>query len=55
MKVKMKVNIEFWKQSTKDTMQELYDLLVIDVGMSGTEVNEFVEKIYYAVASEFGE
>ena len=55
MKIEMKVDIEFWKENTKDTMQELYELLVTDVGMNSWDANEYIEKIYYAVASEFGE
>lgn len=55
MKYKMNVDIEFWKSSTEEEMQGLFELLMTKVGMTEERANEYVEKIYYAVASEFGE
>jgi len=51
---KMNIDVEIWKDSTEDTLQELFELLITDVGMSEEDANEYVQNVYYAIANEFG-
>jgi hypothetical protein len=51
----MRVDIDFWNDSTKETMEELWGILVSHLGMSEEDANEYIEKVYYAAASEYGE
>lgn len=49
----MKVDIDFWCSSTRDTYREVFNSLV-NYGMSKEEANKILEKLYYATSEEYG-
>jgi len=55
MEINMVEDIKSWEESTKKIIQELYDLLVTDVGMTRWDAHKYIEKVYYAIASELGD
>jgi hypothetical protein len=46
---------DFWKMSTKEILEELYGILVADVGMGVKEADEYVEALYWNMAAEYDE
>ena len=55
MKNKIKMDIEFWDTDTEKTFLKAKETLMDDCGYSEENANSFLEMLYYAVASEYGD
>lgn len=52
---KIKMNIDFYKETTEDEFLQAKETLMDDCGYSEESANLFLENLYSAVADEFGE
>lgn len=54
MRKKPKFDIDFWRSDVEKAFYKIRDDLVTSHNMTMEEATEFLEDMYYTVASEFG-